>query len=140
MLPSTREVDRISRTVVSSPAMRIARLALVFAVALTLLLDGVPAQAHRVKVTADGTVTGTSVDAGTMTIDVRIHIKNRARKRRDIGCDFSVHRVDNDMVVATGFVGAFIRGGRSKNISTQVFAPDPGTTEFYVVIDHCHTY
>lgn len=120
--------------------MRLTRLGLVFVVAVGMLAVGVPAQAHKVKASAIGTVTGTQVIGITTLIDVKIRIKNKASMKRDIGCDFVVRRSDTDADVGTGFAGAIVRAGRSKNAFTQVNWLGDTTNQFYIVILHCHTY
>ena len=120
--------------------MRLVRLGLVFVVAVGMLAVGAPAQAHKVKASATGTVTGTLVIGTTTIIDVKIRIKNKAGKKRDIGCDFIVRRSDTDAEVGTGFAGAVVPAGRSRNALTQVNWPGDTTNQFYIEIVHCHSY
>lgn len=140
------ELDRKLENGLPSPLIRIARLAILFALALGLLIETAPVSAHLVKASANGTVTGSSPNGPTLVIDVKLHIKNKARKRRDIGCDFTVRRNGDDLFVGSGFAGAVIRGRRSKDINTEVVwltpSPAPGgySIEIDIEIDHCHTY
>lgn len=122
------------------PKMRISRLTLALVVALSSFVLGAPAQAHMVKASATGTVTGTLVIGLTTIIDVKIRIHNKAKRKRDIGCDFLVRRSDTDAEVGAGFAGAVVRGGRSKSARTTVNWNSDSTSQFYVEILHCHSY